>query len=369
MSEAADDAGKDLRETEAPRRPRERRATEGDVAPTRELLKGSPNRAISTEKGDVPDALSKRYFTQSSARAVAFYAEYNAPKPAFRDAGARLSTSETNPNTIRDMVDIAEHRGWQAIQVRGTEDFKREVWLEAQSRGLEVRGFRPNQRDFQELERRSEARDKGSLGPAPLRERTDERSGPSPAQPGDRVDYDAGVRGRLLEIGRAPFRGRQGAAPAPFLRIQPAEGKPVQIWGVTLPAAISRSGAKVGDEITLRREGVERVSDRSGEAHQRNRWTVEAARLRESDPAEAARDPALKAAQATLGVVASVARQRLDPDAAARVVDRARSKAAERMEDGARFREPSLMQAQRQRDRGASAGDRNSDGPERVRRR
>src|SRR3989344_4853747 len=91
MSEAADDAGKDLREPVAPRRPRERRGTEGDVAPTREALKGSPDRPISTDKGDVPEALSKRYFTQSTARALAFYAEYNAPKPAFRDAGARLS--------------------------------------------------------------------------------------------------------------------------------------------------------------------------------------------------------------------------------------------------------------------------------------
>lgn len=142
----------------------------------------------------------------------------------------------------------------------------------------------------------------------------------------------------------------------------------MQIWGVTLPMAISRSGAKVGDEITLRREGVDRVSDRSGEAHQRNRWTVEAARLRESNPAEAARDPALKAAQATLGVVASVARQRLDPDAAARVVDRARFKAAERMEDGARFQEPKLK-AQRERQQVASEGDRSAEGPERVRRR
>jgi len=369
MAEAADDAGKDLQEPQAPPRKRERRAAAGEVAPTREALKGADDRPVSTEKGDVPEALRKRYFTEAAVGAMAFYAEYNAPKPAFRDAGGRLSTAETNPNTIRDMVDIAEHRGWRALQVRGTEDFKREVWLEAQSRGLEVRGFRPNQRDFQELERRTAAQDRGSISPAPAREQAEGRAKPEGSPPRERIDYDAGVRGRLLEVGRAPFHGRQGAAPAPFVRIQPAEGKPVQIWGVTLPAAISRSGAKVGDEITLRREGAERVIDRSGEAHQRNRWIIEAERLRTTTPAEAARDPELKAAQAALGVVASVARQRLDPEAAGRVVDRARSRAAERMEDGAGFAEPKVKTASRTPERAAAAGDRHSEGPERVRRR
>lgn len=367
MSETADDTGKD-REPQAPPAKRQRRAADGEVAPTRETLKDASDRRISTEKGDVPDALRKRYFTEATVSALAFYAEYNAPKPAFRDTGERLSTSETNPNTIRDMVDIAEHRGWRALQLRGTEDFKREVWLEAQSRGLEVRGFRPNQRDFQELDRRSNAHDKGSLSPAPARDRREARSRAGPPSSRERIDYDAGVSGRLMEVGRAPFRGRDGAPPAPFVRIQPAEGQPVQIWGVALPAAIARSGAKVGDEITLRREGVDRVSDRNGEGRQRNRWTVEAERLRQSTPANAARDPELKAVQATLGVIASVARQRLEPEAAQRVVAGARARAAERIEDGAKFAEPQVRAAARTQERAAS-GERNSEGPERVRRR
>lgn len=364
MSEAADDTGKD-REPQAPPAKRERRAADGEVAPTRETLKDASDRRISTEKGDVPDALRKRYFTEATVSALAFYAEYNAPKPAFRDTGGRLSTSETNPNTIRDMVDIAEHRGWRALQVRGTEDFKREVWLEAQSRGLEVRGFRPNQRDFQELERRSHAHDKGSLSPAPSRGRSEPRSKAGTPSSRERIDYDAGVRGRLIEVGRGPFRGRDGAPPAPFVRIQLAEGQPVQVWGVSLPAAIARSGAKVGDEITLRREGVDRVSDRNGEARQRNRWTVEAERLRQSTPANAARDPELKAAQATLGVIASVARQRLEPEAAQRVVAGARARAAERIENGARFAEPKVKSSTREHERPSER----AEGPERVRRR
>lgn len=369
MSEPADDTGREHGAPEGPPKKRQAKAApDGDLAPTRDALKNPSDRPISTDKGDVPDALRKRYFTEATAGVLAFYAEYNAPKPAFRDAGGRLSTPENNPNTIHDMVDIAEHRGWRAIQVRGTEDFKREVWLEAQSRGLEVRGFRPNQRDFQELERRTAGYDKGSITPAAERDRPT-RNEKGKAAPRERIDYDTGVRGRLLEVGRAPFRGREGAAPAPFVRIQPADGKPVQIWGVALPAAISRSGAKVGDEITLRREGVEQVADRTGETHQRNRWNVEANRLRQSSPAEAAREPELKAAQATLGIVASVAHQRLDADAAERVVDRSRLRAAERIQEGGRFADPRVKTASRDTERSTAAGERAAEGPERVRRR
>ena len=368
MAEASDDAGRDLREPDAARKTRERQKPEGQVAPTRETLKPSSDRKVSTEKGDVPESLRKRYYSEAAVAAVVFYAEYNAPKPAFRDTGGRLSTSETNPNTIRDMIDVAEHRGWRAIQVRGTEDFKREIWLEAQSRGLEVRGFRPNQRDFQEFERRAAALEKGSISPAPAREQEGSPRKSQASRPSERIDYDGGVRGRLLEVGRAPFRGREGAAPAPFVRIQPPEGKPVQIWGVALPAALARSGAKVGDEITLRREGVDRVGDRDGRPHQRNRWVVEAERLRNSTPAEAARDPKLKGAQAALGIVASVARQRLDAEAADRVVRQTRTKAAERLEAGACFNEPRVRDS-RARDRADFSPDRGADGPERVRRR
>ena len=368
MAETADDGGKDQREPDSAPKRRSQQAPDGEVAPTREALKASPEKPISTEKGDVPEALRNRYFTEATVAAVVFYAEYNAPKPAFRDAGGRLSTSETNPNTIRDMIDVAEHRGWRALQVRGTEDFKREVWLEAQSRGVEVRGFRPNQRDFQELERRTTSKEKGSISPSKAREPTSDRAHSDPPTRSGRVDYESGVRGRLIEVGRAPFRGRENASPAPFVRIQPEKGKAVQIWGVALPAAIARAGAKVGDEITLRREGVDRLADRGGQEHQRNRWVVEAERLRNSTPAEAARDPQLKAAQAALGVVSSVARQRLDPAAADRVVKQARIKAADRMEDGARFQELKVR-GPRPPDRAYTSSERVGEGPERVRRR
>ena len=53
--------------------------------------------------------------------------------------------------------------------VCGQDDFRREVWLEAGTAGLQVRGYKPSERDQQELERRLAGRDANSV--APLRDR------------------------------------------------------------------------------------------------------------------------------------------------------------------------------------------------------
>lgn len=131
-------------------------------------MSDDPNNTISAEaggrstaKGDVPEALRRRYYLDEQRGAgVGFYADARVRTPAFRDQGARLTAPRPDPNVIRDMTAIAQHRGWTAVVVRGEADFRREAWLAAMAVGIEARGYRPTARDRQELERRQAASDR-----------------------------------------------------------------------------------------------------------------------------------------------------------------------------------------------------------------
>jgi hypothetical protein len=116
----------------------------------------SEGRGLSTNKGDVPDPLRRRYYLDDrGGPGLGFYADARVQTAAFRDLGARLVTPRSDPNTIRDMAAVAHHRGWIVVVVHGEKDFRREAWLTACALGMEVRGYKPSERDRQELERRT----------------------------------------------------------------------------------------------------------------------------------------------------------------------------------------------------------------------
>ena len=351
-------------------------------------------RAASVARGDIPEALKRRYFTEERRLATVFFAGPGAKTPAFRDHGGKLSTHQVDPNTIRDMVAIAAHRRWRTIQVKGDDDFRREVWMEARALGLEVRGYRPRERDQQELEARAKAPTSRTVSPISAHDRQPRAGGgeaspsrPTPRQP----DYDAGVRGVLIEVGEAPYRRRQGQPRTPYLRIDRGDGRALDIWGVGLTGALARSGAKPGDQVLVRRDGIDRVQKtidvrdpRTGETTRqerevpRNRWTVLAERFRDASSAEAARDPELKAAQSQLAVVKTVIEASLrDPAARARAYSAAREQVAAKLGEGRQFRPARVQEPAQATERTqAPPGKRNDragpepeQGPERTRRR
>ncbi|WP_068879368.1 LPD7 domain-containing protein [Phenylobacterium sp. CCH12-B4] len=347
----------------------ERDASEKTQRTSADASKPSPQPAnenqperFSVERGDVPDAVKRRYYSEEPqfSAELRFFTDARSDRPAFRDAGGKLTARDNHLDVVRDLVAIAEHRGWKAIEVRGEEDFRRAVWLEARTVGLEVRGYKPAERDLQELARRQDARDVNTIAPArntaraadgsPDQTRTAAEAAGAAAKPA-RIDYDQGVTGKLLESGEAPYKHRSGQELTPFVRVEQKNGRQIEVWGVGLPAALQRSGAQVGDEITLRRDGVERVSrtfevrdKQTGEISlqqrqvPRNRWTIEAERFRVATPAEAARDPALRDAQSRLAVVAAIVKDRHpDPAMQERLIAGAKEKIAAHIEQGGRF--------------------------------
>lgn len=106
-------------------------------------------RTRSVSKGDMPQALLDRYLIERDLRGrpERFYRDHRTADPAFRDAGRRLSADRSYPDTIADMLKVAQHRGWTRIKVEGDDAFRREVWVQARAMGLEVSGYRARGRD------------------------------------------------------------------------------------------------------------------------------------------------------------------------------------------------------------------------------
>jgi hypothetical protein len=322
-----------------------------------------------TRPGDLPDAVARRYFGEPARFGgfIDYYEGQGAKHPAFRDRGDRLHALQTDPATVATLLAIADHRNWRAIEVRGDDDFRREVWREAQTLGLDVRGYKPTARDREELERTGRGAAPAPSGPPSADAR------PAPRSRSAARDGDDWVVGKVVELGEAPYQRREGAKASPFLRLERPDGQTVELWGVGLPDALKHAQAQVGDSIRIRRDGTDRVTVttqdrdpatgaivRERREVDRNRWVAEAERFRAAGPEQRARDPALAGAQSRLDMVNSVARARLrDPDARARVSAAAEDRIADHIAVGRRFeRAPEAERDRRGRD---------PEGPERVR--
>ena len=105
----------------------------------------------SLDKGDVPAQLLDRYLIERDrqGRPERYYRDHKAAYPMFRDHGRSLSSPQAYPDTVASMLRIAQHRGWSRIKVSGDDAFRREVWVQGRSVGLEVSGYKPTERDRQ----------------------------------------------------------------------------------------------------------------------------------------------------------------------------------------------------------------------------
>ncbi|MGR9209009.1 Ti-type conjugative transfer relaxase TraA (plasmid) [Rhizobium leguminosarum] len=75
------------------------------------------------------------------------------------------------------------------------------------------------------------------------------------------VDHAAGVTGALVETGQAKFRPNdEDADDSPYADVRTDDGTLHRLWGVSLPKALEEGGVSEGDSVTLRKDGVERVT-------------------------------------------------------------------------------------------------------------
>lgn len=67
------------------------------------------------------------------------------------DASQSLSATSNNPIDIAALVQMAQLKSWGSIKVSGSEFFRRQVWLEAASRGMYIEGYAYTEEDRQTL--------------------------------------------------------------------------------------------------------------------------------------------------------------------------------------------------------------------------
>ena len=89
---------------------------------------------------------------------VNYYDKADQSSVAFEDRKNALHTSRQDEKTIKAMLDLAQSKGWSSIKLKGTEEFKREAWLEASIRGIETKGYTPTEKDLADLKIRQELR-------------------------------------------------------------------------------------------------------------------------------------------------------------------------------------------------------------------
>lgn len=116
------------------------------LAPTRA---GRVKRSMTA--GDAPETVLGRYLIErdKGGRNASFFRDHRETEPRFVDAGRSLRSANAYPDAVRDMLQIAKHRGWDQLKVTGDVVFRREVWLQGQTLGLDVRGHKPTDRDRQ----------------------------------------------------------------------------------------------------------------------------------------------------------------------------------------------------------------------------
>jgi len=190
---------------------------------------------------------------------------------AFKDKGEKIVSASNDERVAKAMATMAEAKGWKTIKVSGHPDFQREVWMEASLRGLEVRGFKPNEQDLKMLDARREHTMKNVVeqdAPGRGRNAASERQEPAEKttdKPAPQVETKKAVEadsrtfsGRVLEHGPAKYNHDPEEKQSYFVKLDTKAGEKT-VWGVDLNRAMSDSKAKTGDEVKLEFKGKERV--------------------------------------------------------------------------------------------------------------
>lgn len=77
---------------------------------------------------------------------------------AFEDKSSKITTADNDQKVAFSIAAMAEAKGWKEIKVTGHPVFRRNVWLEAKSRGLDVKGYTPSDHDKLALKDRLNAK-------------------------------------------------------------------------------------------------------------------------------------------------------------------------------------------------------------------
>ncbi|WP_267207090.1 LPD7 domain-containing protein [Escherichia coli] len=340
----------------------------------------------SSYKPVVPDRVAKSYIEVEGK----YYFQNRPDSLAFVDKGAKLQTKLSNSQVAGSMIDIAEARGWTEIQVKGTEDFRREAWLQATARGLTAHGYKPKEEDLarlkkvagerniNEVEAREVADNVKTSPSAPSGTTSKNQSEASTSKTGTtessstaqgknegaKVEAEEKVNklaGKLVEHGAAPYEHKKDNKDNYYVTLENADGKQSTTWGVDLQRAMAESEAQPGDHVELENLGrkavtVEKdVKDETGKVVKketintfRNSWQVKADAIRDQErPArEIVKEHPDLVNEITAVKLAEKVSQSMNADDKERFMSRVRDKLADKVASGEKGPELKIKEVQ-----------------------
>ncbi|EPZ8531009.1 LPD7 domain-containing protein [Salmonella enterica] len=340
----------------------------------------------SSYKPVVPDRVAKSYIEVEGK----YYFQNRPDSLAFVDKGAKLQTKLSNSQVAGSMIDIAEARGWTEIQVKGTEDFRREAWLQATARGLTAHGYKPKEEDLARLKKVAgerninevearEVADNVKTSPSAPSGTTSQNQSEAPTSKtgttessstaqgkneGAKVEAEEKVNklaGKLIEHGAAPYEHKKDNKDNYYVTLENADGKQSTTWGVDLQRAMAESEAQPGDHVELENLGrkavtVEKdVKDETGKVVKketintfRNSWQVKADAIRDQErPArEIVKEHPDLVNEITAVKLAEKVSQSMNADDKERFMSRVRDKLADKVASGEKGPELKIKEVQ-----------------------
>ena len=195
----------------------------------------------------VPSNIQSRYIqTNSGLLGHLNYSDINSHNTVvFQDKGNKLSTPKNDAQTVSDMLDVAQAKNWGSIKLSGSAEFKRQMWLEANLRGIATSGYKPSKEDLALLANQRENRSRNSIEHQPL--------APEPNKPAQEAPSKE-LGARLVAHGKDHYNHNPDKGMSYFVLLE-KDGKQWERWGMDLERAMKESGAQVGDKVELTDKG------------------------------------------------------------------------------------------------------------------
>ena len=235
-------------------------APEADLGSLFDEAAPSENPAVSQKPKPILD-LNYATATGLEARYVRVGGEYmdlhDRKTVVFKDKGSVLKTGKSDAQTVSDMLDTAQAKNWGVIKISGSREFKQQMWLESQLRGIPSKGYKPDAYDIAKRDQLLEERQRNSIEQIqPQQSRQPENSSvqSSSAEPHSQdrkvqaAESQKGVM--LLEHGAAPYLHNPDNRTNYFVKYE-QDGEIRERWGVELESALTESGAQAGDRIEI----------------------------------------------------------------------------------------------------------------------
>ncbi|MFM0363013.1 LPD7 domain-containing protein [Paraburkholderia sediminicola] len=244
---------------------------------------------------DVPKSVTNQYVAHEGK-----FLDRKSETVHFEDKGRSLSTASEDRDVIAHMVEVAKAKNWGELQLKGSEEFRRQAWIAAELASVPTRGFKPGAQDRAVLTAAREAMrigagDKSSevdkartnemeaadaVGQKPaapgaaksvtsVRENTapggnrttaTQPSAVAPASPVQSAPTPAGVTaGVLVAHGPAPFNHDDKQNDSYYATVRTDDGERT-VWGLDIERAIGESGVQPGQRIELEKGGSKTVT-------------------------------------------------------------------------------------------------------------